>query len=130
MIKLSKHLVWLVALILYPNLSFAYEVSTHAALTREAYQRSMLQNTDLLERLGIAIFQENLGEIYFDINPSSGEIIARKSNPTEKGDEIGLEGYTLSKFIAANRQLPDDEQKALLTCPHFFDPIEVEIMVS
>ncbi len=96
--KLNRPLFLVIVTIFYSSLSNAYEVSTHAALTREAYQRSTLQNTDLLQRLGLSLSEKGLGEIYFDINPGSGAIIARRNNPVEEGSKIGEVGYTETRF--------------------------------
>ncbi len=97
MIKSSKYL-FLSVFVFYSSLSHSYEVSTHAALTREAHQRSTLQNADLLQRLGLSSLQQDLGEIYFDINPGSGAIVARRNNPVEEGSKIGEAGYTKTRF--------------------------------
>ncbi len=94
----SMRFIIVTFVLFYTDYSNAYEVSTHAALTREAYQRSTLQNTDLLQRLGLSSLQQDLGEIYFDINPGSGAIVARRNNPVEEGSKIGEAGYTKTRF--------------------------------
>lgn len=106
--KLNKSLVGIIVAIFYSGLSYGYEVSTHAALTREAYQRSMLKNTDLIQRIGLSSLQQDLGEIYFDINPGSGAIVARRNNPTEAGSKIGIKNYTLDRFNYANAHLKEN----------------------
>src|SRR5947208_1661032 len=61
--------------------SEAYEFSTHAALTREAYIRSLLNPgvSDLLVRLGIDALVPNLGVRYLDITADA--MIVREASP-------------------------------------------------
>ena len=97
-----------------PALSYGYEVSTHAALTREAYLRSALQNTDLIQRLGISSYQKDFGNIYFDIvnypvHGSFAPVYVRQNNPSENGSEIGDENFTYKKFELANELFVGDE---------------------
>lgn len=108
MIKSSKYLFFLAVAVTYSDYSYSYEVSTHAALTREAYQRSTLQNTDLIQRLGLSSLQQDLGEIYFDMNPGNSAIVARRNNPVEEGSKIGEVGYTKTRFDRANVHLKEN----------------------
>ncbi|CAK7053758.1 MAG: hypothetical protein BACD_02597 [Bacteroides rodentium] len=101
MMEKNKVFILLVASIFYSGLSYGYEVATHAALTREAYQRSSLETTNLTQKLGIASFQEGLGNIYFDIDPD-GKTVARLNNPLGWGSAAG---YTISRFNEANAHL-------------------------
>jgi len=107
MIKWSKSLISITIAIFYSGLSYGYEVPTHAALTREAHQRSSLQDSDLLQRLGLSSFQQDFGHIYFDISPNSGVTFARKNNPIEPGSKTGALDYTLHRFNEANKRLED-----------------------
>ena len=74
-------------LVLLSSYSHGYEVSTHAALVREAYNLSTLPDKQatggsgsiipgVLTRLGLN-GSSNLGNVYLDMNSTSGAVIAR-----------------------------------------------------
>src|SRR5437763_7324741 len=60
----------------------AYEVATHAAITREAMMKSQLNPADpnLLQRLGVADWQTSLGESYLDILDDA-QTVTRLNDP-------------------------------------------------
>jgi len=118
MFRLDK---FAILLLVFSTASWSYEVSTHAALTREAYKKSALQAGDLLTRLGVSSIVDdlgnvNLGNIYFDVDPS-GTVTARLNN-YGNGGNTGDVGFTEDKFKDANKRLSD----AGLSTPVFQSP--------
>jgi hypothetical protein len=109
----EKVLFALSIVFLFPLTAFSYDTSTHAALTREAYKRSVLQEPDpqepapqkpdLLTRLGVAAYGGSLGNAYLDITPD-GVVLARHNNPSS-GGVTGDKGFTENKFKDANERL-------------------------
>jgi hypothetical protein len=78
-------------------ISDAYEVSTHAALTREAYLRSWLNPamSDLFMRLGIDVLSPDLGVRYVDLTPDA--TVFREASPQFPP------GFAETKIRDANR---------------------------
>ena len=94
------HILSMVALtIAIPMRGQAYEVATHAALTREALMRSSLDPTtlDLFVRLGISDKQVMLGTVYLDIG-NNGFGTSRRNRPTDNPD------FGLTKIGNANEK--------------------------
>jgi len=106
MFRLDK---FAILLLVFSTASWSYEVSTHAALTREAYKKSTLQAGDLLTRLGIGN-DGNLGNVYLDMNPG-GTVTARLNN-YGSGGATGDVGFTKRKFEGANERLTQSEKDA------------------
>ena len=85
-----------------PEVSLAYELSTHAALTREACVTSRLGAadnaealpTELILRLGLDGSRTSLGSIYLDL--AHGSVHERQAVPG------GFEAFVSSKFDGAN----------------------------
>jgi hypothetical protein len=94
--------------------SYGYEVSTHAALAREAYGKSKLETQptppetiDLLTRLGVSSYKGDLGNLYLDMNLDKGIVTVRLNNPGE-GGKTGDVDFTEDKFKRANRWVTGD----------------------
>src|SRR6266496_891415 len=62
--------------------AFAYEQTTHAAMTREAIMQSQLNpaTPDLLQRLGVSDRQVSLGNAYLDLS-DEGVVVSRSNAP-------------------------------------------------
>jgi hypothetical protein len=90
------------AVLLMPLNGFAYEQTTHAALTREAILQSTVSpaTPDVLQRLGISDRQIALGDAYLDL-ADDGVIRSRSNAPS--GRQYPLE-FGKSKIVDANRQ--------------------------
>ena len=81
-----------------PLASFGYELSTHGALVREAYDRSTLQTPDWMTRLGVGNGSADLGNVYLDMSSDGTTITLRLNNPVEIGKKIGAPDFTQDKF--------------------------------
>jgi hypothetical protein len=107
----KKALFVLLIALLFPLTAFSYEVSTHAALTREAFNRPELQMSSILTRLGVSSYGGNLGDIYLDMS-QNGTVTARLNNPGS-GGITGDAGFTSKKFDDAKYWLSEPEKIAL-----------------
>ena len=77
----SRHAIAAVfsLLLIFPgSSSWAYEFSTHAALTREAFVRwtGDAANADMLDRLGLTATKDSLGFVYFSMSTVPTERLA------------------------------------------------------
>jgi hypothetical protein len=74
------------------SIAAAYEFSTHAAVTREAYLRSDLYplSSATITRLGLGDRQIDLGDVYIDVGPNGtwSRLAFPKDNPTFGRDKI------------------------------------------
>jgi len=103
MLRSIKQLPLVVLIMVAAKMACGYEVSTHAAMVREAYNRSTLRTTDLLERLGVSAYNEYLGNFYLDTD-LNGYMRPRLNNHPYAGETIA--GFTGRKFRDANNTLP------------------------
>lgn len=67
----------------------AYELYTHAAITQNAYMRSVLgQDTQVLIDLGVNNFASDLGDVYYDVPGVSGVTPSVRDAKPFEGDII------------------------------------------
>lgn len=116
----------------------AYELHTHAAITKEAYERSILSDPVILDDMGLSAVPGTLGLDYYDIR--NGIARTRVETPFELeiirkvgADELTLQGWLMRGAIREDDiPLPFGDNPQDLSPPdlpfyrvfnHFYDPV-------
>jgi len=132
----------------------AYELATHANMTAAAHNASVLgANGPVVEkRLGLDIwvrsstpFRTGIGDFYFDVHPSDGRVLARRSQSYEarwmpggplNTDQLRIIGWLMRGAIREDdggtvaggwkfEPLDDPFGNFNRYCNHFYDPVNV-----
>lgn len=117
----------------------AFELGTHAAITRKAYEKSVLADPQFLQELGLVDGKKPFGEAYLDV--SGTEVRSRSANEFEQrfmpanSQELSISGWLMRGAIreddlGAISLLPmgddphDDPYGSIFRVfNHFYDPV-------
>lgn len=116
----------------------AYELYTHAAITREAYERSVLADPVVLDDMGLNTVSGYLGTDYFDLQ--NGIPRSRTDNDFERviirkvgADELTLQGWLMRGAIREDdippplgenpQDVPPPDEPFYRVFNHFYDPV-------
>lgn len=115
---------------------YGYELATHGVMTQNAFERVLKDDEQLINRLGMSVIKDNLGDGYYDVSASS--IYERKADTFEGKiikDDLGVQPLSVSGWLmrgaireddAKGEDNPqDDEFNPNLKRPlhHFYDPV-------
>lgn len=125
------------AICLHATCSFAYELHTHAAITRQAYDRSVLADPTFLADMGLFSYSNALGLDYYDIKDGvarirsvdsfEGDIIIRVG-----GDPLSFQGWLMRgavreddipRFAKNPQDVPPPDEPFYRVFNHFYDPV-------
>lgn len=130
----------LVLLGVFLSPAWGYELTTHGAITQNAYGRFLETQPDVLGQLGLTIIDEknSFGSVYYDI---AGNVINKRDAKAFEGDiikeSLGLEplsiqGWLMRGVIREDDYItlfgadnPQDDPDGNFVRPyhHFFDPV-------
>ena len=128
-----------VAMCFHAECSFAYELHTHAAITRQAYDRSVLANPAFLADMGLFDSADALGSQYYDIEEGiargrSARSFEREIIQRVGGDPLTLQGWLMRGAIREDDVPPPfggnpQDVLSIYDLPfyrvfnHFYDPV-------
>lgn len=127
-----------VAICFHATYSFAYELHTHAAITRQAYDRSVLADPAFLADMGLFDSANALGSQYYDIEEGVARSRSVHSFESDIIETVGGAPLTLQGWLMRGAIREDDMPLPFGTNPqdlsppdlpfyrvfnHFYDPV-------
>ena len=104
--------MWTLAAVLTSGPTFAFELSTHGAITSESYQTVIDRSPDLLRRLGITDSTNAFGDTYFILVSSNP--VTRPADPQFEGERIGklqVEPLSVPGWLMRGAMREDDDNE-------------------